>query len=79
MLSFLIGRINYGIIAVFGITLSASFSAVDQQPGSRRKIVLFCLFSLAVQLTFVSSFGTQITTMLYPLLVHLPLIIFFAK
>lgn len=79
MLSFLIGRINYGIIAVFGITLSASFSAVDQQPGSRRKIVLFCLFSLAVQLAFVSSFGTQTTTMLYPLLVHLPLIIFLVK
>jgi len=79
MLSLIIGRISYGIIAIFGITLSAAFSSADRQQGAGKKIAIFCACSLVIQVTCSVLFGMELTQMLYPLLVHLPLIIFLAK
>jgi len=79
MLATWIRLISYGIIAIFGITLSTAFSSADRQPGAGPKIAAFCLFSLVVQVVSVFCVGVETTRMLYPLLVHLPLIIVLAK
>jgi len=69
------GLLRYVFVAVFGIALSATFAGID---FTRRNIIKLALFSLAaiiIQFTSYALFGLTFTQKLYPVIVHLPLMI----
>lgn len=71
----ILGGINYGLVFFFGTSLSVSIAGGCK---SRRDwIVLFavCPVFLALQTLSWLSFGLAFTKQLYPLLIHLPLLL----
>lgn len=70
---FVISLLNYGLVAIFGILLSAEFSGVSKQKRNIIKLAFFSLIAILIQLLFWSVFGLEITTKLYPFITHLPL------
>lgn len=67
---------HYGVIMVFGIYLSAAFLGVIM---NRRNVLILFGFSCFVGMLNTVSFvmlGTDMTEKLYPLMIHLPLILF---
>lgn len=65
----------YGLVALFGVVLSAGFSGADQQKGAGRKLALFSAAIIAVQVACRLVFGFEFTTWVYPLIVHFPLVV----
>ncbi|MEG1973304.1 MAG: hypothetical protein RR315_09075, partial [Oscillospiraceae bacterium] len=72
----MLSAFNYGLVLLFGIFLSVLFSGGSKNNRNRLKILAFSLFSLCLQTACAFFFGLSITTKLYPVIVHLPLIIF---
>ena len=67
---------HYGVILVFGIYLSAAFLGVIM---NRRNVLILFGFSCFVGMLNVISFvalGTEMTEKVYPLIIHLPLVLF---
>lgn len=67
---------HYGVILVFGVYLSASFLGIVMD---RRNILILFGFSCVAGVLNLISFvllGTDMTEKIYPLIIHLPLIIF---
>lgn len=75
-MSIVISLIRYGMVALFGIFLSAGFSGVDLQKGTVRKLLFFAAAALALQGFCFWYFGLKITMWIYPLILHIPLILF---
>lgn len=73
---FMVGLFNYGLVALFGIALSAEFSGADRQNRSAVKLTLFSVCVIVVQLLCWMFFGMEFTKMIYPFIVHIPLTIF---
>lgn len=67
---------HYGVILVFGIYLSASFLGIVM--NRRNVLVLFGFTCIAGVLSLISFvlLGTDMTEKIYPLIIHLPLILF---
>ena len=68
---------HYSVILVFGVYLSASFLGVVM---NRRNVLVLLSFSCVAGLLSLVSFvalGTEMTEMIYPFIIHLPLILFF--
>ena len=77
MLETILGFCHYGIILVFGIYLSAAFLGIVL---NRRNVLILLGFSCVVGLINVISyviFGSDVTEEIYPMITHLPLILFF--
>ncbi|MEG1992767.1 MAG: GHKL domain-containing protein [Acetivibrio sp.] len=72
----LLSIFNYGLVLLFGVILSVLFSGKGKSPRERFYIFLFSIFSLCIQTGFSSVFGLSITTKFYPLITHLPLVLF---
>ncbi|MEG2929804.1 MAG: GHKL domain-containing protein [Oscillospiraceae bacterium] len=68
--------INYGLVLLFGVFLSVLFSGRSQSNKDRWNILLFSVFMLCLQTTCSALVGLKLTTKLYPLITHLPLILF---
>lgn len=67
--------INYGLVTVYGFLLSVAFSG-GCKDGRQRNMSAFLLgFFLIVQLPFRYFMGEDFTRKIYPLLVHLPLML----
>lgn len=69
--------LHYGIILIFGIYLSAAFIGVQIK---RRNVIILFVFSTVVgiiNILFFILFGIEFTEQIYPLIIHLPLILFF--
>lgn len=66
----------YGLVLLFGIAVSICFSAI--QENKKNVLLAACLFLLLLFLQILSwqLFGLNRTKKLYPLIVHLPLVIF---
>ncbi len=77
MLENILEILHYGVILVFGIYLSASFLGIRMK---RRNVVVLFGFSAivgALNTGFFVMFGVGFTEKIYPLIIHLPLILFF--
>ncbi|MDD4689660.1 MAG: ATP-binding protein [Eubacteriales bacterium] len=72
----LIDLLRYSMIAIFGVVLSVYFTGADNQKGSTKKIALFSAFVTVFQLLFQTAFGFEFTKWMYPLIAHIPLVIF---
>ncbi|MEG1475487.1 MAG: ATP-binding protein, partial [Longicatena sp.] len=67
---------NYGLVLLFGVFLSVLFVGENQGKKENISIIIFLIFTLCIQIACVFLFGLEVTKMIYPLIVHLPLIIF---
>ncbi|MEG2166123.1 MAG: GHKL domain-containing protein [Ruthenibacterium sp.] len=72
----LLSIFNYGLVLLFGVFLSVLFAGKSKSKRDRLNIILFSVFTLCVQTLCSFFFGLSITTKLYPLITHLPLILF---
>lgn len=79
MIDIIISLVSYGITAIFGIALSAVFSSADKQKNAIPKIASFCLLTMLLQALVYFPLGFDATQRLYPLIVHLPLVLFLVK
>ena len=71
----ILGTINYGLVAVYGFFLSIAFSGGFTRKGQKTVSVLFLVLMLLVQTVFRFFEGVGFTKQIYPLIVHLPLIL----
>ncbi|MEG1491911.1 MAG: ATP-binding protein, partial [Oscillospiraceae bacterium] len=72
----LISAFNYGLVLLFGVFLSVLFAGRSKKQKDCLKILLFSVFTLCLQTACSYFFGFDITTKLYPLITHLPLVLF---
>ncbi|MEG1790577.1 MAG: ATP-binding protein, partial [Oscillospiraceae bacterium] len=72
----LLSTFNYGLVLLFGVFLSALFASGKKIRKDLLSILLFSAFSLCVQTVCSYFFGLNVTEKLYPLIAHLPLILF---
>ncbi|MEG1577448.1 MAG: GHKL domain-containing protein [Oscillospiraceae bacterium] len=72
----LLAAFNYGLVLLFGVFLSVLFAGGAKSRRDRLMILLFVIFTLALQTACSLFFGLDITTKIYPLIAHLPLILF---
>ena len=70
--------ICFGLVAIFGVFLSAGFSGVDIGKGAFRNLSLFTAASLIIQFFCFYFWGLKYTQWLYPVILHLPLMVVLA-
>ncbi len=78
MLEAALGIIRYGFALLFGVLVSVLLANVPDTKKNRTLIFLFSGFSIIVQVICWRRFGLEITSQLYPFIVHLPLVLFLA-
>lgn len=75
MIATYLGVIQYGFSLLFGVALSVCYAGIEGTPKNNRIVGWSCVTLLLVQ-TFCWWFlGLELTTKLYPLIIHLPLIL----
>ncbi|MEG2660963.1 MAG: ATP-binding protein [Oscillospiraceae bacterium] len=72
----LLSTLNYGLVLLFGVLLSVLFAGTDKSKRNTLSIVFFSVFTLCVQTACSYFCGIDITTKVYPLITHLPLVLF---
>ena len=77
MIASALNIINYGIILIFGVLLSADFSGISKTTKNQRAKFCFIFVLLLLQCASWQLFGIEITKKLYPIIVHIPLAVFF--
>lgn len=78
MTATVIGLLRFGFSLVFGIAVSVLFAGVEPTRKNRRVTALLCVVFLFVQTASWRFLGLNLTSKLYPLLIHLPLIVIFS-
>ncbi len=78
MLVTVIGLIRFGFSLFFGLAVSVLFAGIESTPKNKRTISLLSVIFLCIQSASWWFFGIEITSKLYPLLIHLPLILIFS-
>jgi hypothetical protein len=73
-----IGLLRFGVSLVFGITVSVLFAGIEPTKKNRLVTGLLCVIFLFVQTASYWLWGLDITSKLYPLIIHLPLIVIFS-
>jgi len=73
-----IGLIRFGFSLIFGVAVSVLFAGIEPSRKNRLIIVFLCAFFLFVQTACWRLFGLDLTSRLYPLITHLPLILIFS-
>lgn len=74
----LIGLLRFGFSLVFGITVSVLFAGIEPTRKNRLVTSLLCVIFLLVQTVSWWLLGLDLTSKLYPLIIHLPLIVIFS-
>ena len=77
MIVTVIGLLRFGVSLVFGITVSVLFARIEPTRKNRLVTILLCVIFLFVQTTSWWLWGLDLTSKLYPLITHLPLIVIF--
>lgn len=67
---------NYEMVLLFGIFVSISFAGVKITNKNRWGVLFFCTGATLFQAGLFLLFGKEATAKLYPVFVHLPLILF---
>ena len=78
MLLTVIGLTRFGFSLVFGIAVSVLFAGVELTRKNRLITGLLCVIFLFVQTASWWLLGLDLTSKLYPLIIHLPLIVIFS-
>ncbi|HKM21478.1 MAG TPA: ATP-binding protein [Lachnospiraceae bacterium] len=78
MLVTVIGLLRFGVSLIFGIAVSVLFAGIEPTRGKRLITGLLCVIFLFVQTTCWWLFDLDLTSKLYPLIIHLPLIAIFS-
>lgn len=73
-----IGLLRFGVSLVFGITVSVLFAGIKPTKKNRLTTGLLCVIFLFVQTASWWLLGLDLTSKLYPLIIHLPLIVIFS-
>ncbi len=71
-----IGLIRYGFSLLFGVALSVCFTGIERTRKSNLAVGCSCIILLFIQLSCWWLFGMDLTKKLYPVITHLPLILF---
>ena len=71
----ILSSVNYGCVLIFGILLSAGISGGCETKRQKWVIALACPVFLALQISLRAAFGLDLVEKIYPVLVHLPLIL----
>ncbi len=67
--------IQFGFSLVFGVALSVCYAGIERTRKNNLTVVYSCVILLFVQSSCWWLFGLDITSKLYPLIIHLPLIL----
>lgn len=73
-----IGLLRFGFSLIFGIAVSFLFAGIEPTGKNRLTTGLLCVIFLFVQTASWWLLGLDLTSKLYPLIIHLPLIMIFA-
>jgi two-component system sensor histidine kinase AgrC len=73
-----IGLLRFGFSLVFGIAVSVLFAGIEPTRKNRLVTGLLCVIFLFVQTASWWLLGLDLTSKLYPLIIHLPLIVIFS-
>lgn len=71
----LLGVFNYGLILIYGLFLSTHIAGGWENRRQRRLILIICPLFLLVQSVLWLTLGVNTTKQIYPLLVHIPLVL----
>lgn len=74
----MIGLLRFGFSLVFGIAVTVLFAGIEPTRKNRLVTGLLCIIFLFVQTASYWLFGLDLTSKLYPLIIHLPLIVIFS-
>ena len=66
---------NYGLVLIYGLFLSVSIAGGCTEKRDKKLVALLCPVFLVLQSLFALTLGTDRTMQLYPLIVHLPLVL----
>jgi len=67
--------LNYCLVLIYGLLLSSHIAGGPKSKNEKRLISAACPLLLIIQGAFWLFFDNEITKMLYPLIIHLPLVI----
>ena len=70
-----LGAFNYGLVLIYGLFLSAAISGGWENRRQKRLIIALCPLFLLIQAPCWLILGEGTTKQLYPLIVHLPLVL----
>ncbi len=70
-----LGAINYGLVLIYGLFLSAHISGGSVSHRQNQLLLLLCPLFLIIQTPCWLILGESTTKQLYPLIVHLPLVL----
>lgn len=67
--------INYGLVLIYGLFLSVFIAGGWDGRKERRLVFALCPLLILIQIPFWALLGTETVRKLYPLIVHLPLVL----
>lgn len=70
-----LGAFNYGLVLIYGLFLSAQIAGGWTNRRQKRLILILCPLFLLIQTPCWHILGESATKQLYPLIVHLPLVL----
>ena len=70
-----LGAFNYALVLIYGLFLSAAIAGGWEDRRQKRLIIVLCPLFLLIQTPCWLIFGESATKQLYPLIVHLPLVL----
>ena len=73
-----VGLMRFGFSLFFGVAVSVLFAGIDYTRKNKLITGLLCVIFLFVQTASYWLFGLEITSKLYPLIIHLPLVLIFS-
>lgn len=71
----LLGIFNYGLVLIYGLFLSTHIAGGWENEKQKRLIYLLCPLFLLIQSVFWLLWGVTVAKQLYPLTVHIPLVL----
>ncbi len=79
MFEYILEIIHYGVIMLFGIYLSAAFLGIRMNRGNILKLLgVAAILGILNTISFLSG-GVEFTEQIYPVIMHLPLVLLFWK
>jgi two-component system sensor histidine kinase AgrC len=76
MIVTVIGMIRFGFSLLFGVALSVDFAGIEHTRRNNIAVGSACVILLLAQSSCWWLFGIDFTSKLYPLIIHLPMILF---
>lgn len=71
-----LGYIDYALILIFGVVATVNFCGYEKTTKNRNAIILVIFILFLLQFVIFQFVGLAVTRKLYPLIVHLPIMIF---